>query len=178
MNSTGYYQETDKCTISPSWCAFNSPWCNPEWCALPPNSGSGWAPATYRQYNFPHQIAVYHSLYLTARNNPNIPLRNTADFYLHAAVQSIYAANCMNGRGGFDCLISVGLMDGTVFREVLRALIAEGPAYAADAATVLSIMRNRTLGGPGIVGWNNQDYPAGSEFAWGKCACTRTSVLG
>lgn len=28
-NSTDYYQETDKCHIGPSWCAFNSPWCNP-----------------------------------------------------------------------------------------------------------------------------------------------------
>lgn len=48
-NTTGYYTETDKCNISPSWCAFNSPWCNPDWCALPPAAG-GWAPATYRQY--------------------------------------------------------------------------------------------------------------------------------
>lgn len=121
-----------------------------------------------RACSFPHQIAVYYALYLTARNYPGIPLRNSADFYLHAAIQSIYAANCvnLNAHGSFDCIITVGLMDGTVFREVLRALDAEGGAYAADAALVRSIMRNRTLGGSGVSGWNSMDNPAGSEFAW------------
>ena len=123
LNSTGYYTETDKCNIAPSWCAFNSPWCNPSWCALPP--GGGWEPASYRQYNAPHQIAVYYSLYLAAANYPKLPRTRDASFYLNAAVQTIYAANCINAdRKTFGCLISVGLMDGTVFREVRSLLLA------------------------------------------------------
>ena len=121
---------------------------------------SGWAPATYRQYNMPHQTAVHFALYLAARNSPNIALRQSADWYLNASVQTLYAANCKNDHGGFDCLVSVGLMDGTVWREVLRALDAEGAAWAADAATVRSLMLNRTRA------WNVDDNPAGSEFAW------------
>lgn len=173
LNATGYYEETDKCTIGPSWCAFNSPWCNPEWCALPPGSG-GWSPATYRQYNFPHQIATYWSLYLTSRNLVNIPTRQSYDFYLNAAVQSIYAANCLDPNSGrFDCLISVGLMDGTVFREVLRALKSEGPGpWAQHASMVESIMRNRTLQ------WNSEDNPAGSEFAWDTTGQEEVAVWG
>lgn len=109
---------------------------------------------------------MYYALYLAARNYASIPTRQPAEFYLNAAVQSLYAANCPNARGGFDCPISVGLMDGTVFREVLRALDDEGAAFAADAARVRSLMRNRTLGGGGLTGWASADYPAGSEFAW------------
>jgi hypothetical protein len=174
LNSTNYYEETDKCTIGPSWCAFNSPWCNPNWCALPPGGKSGWAPATYRQFNFPHQVAVYWSLYLAARNLPNIVTRNQADFYLNAAVQSIYAANCLDpNTGRFDCLISVGLMDETVFREILRALKSEGPGqWAQHAETVESIMRNRTMI------WTVQDNPAGSEFSWDSTGQEATAIWG
>ena len=28
QNTTGYYQELDKCTMGPSWCGFNMPWCD------------------------------------------------------------------------------------------------------------------------------------------------------
>ena len=73
-------------------------------------------------------------------------------------------ANCPRGDGGFDCLVQVGLMDGTVWREVLHALEAEG---APEAAGFRELMRNRTLGnGRGWEGWNVMDNPAGSEFAW------------
>jgi len=178
LNTTSYYQETDKCKIGPSWCAFNSPWCNPEWCALPPQAG-GWAPATYRQYNFPHQIATYWSLYLAAANT-NLPTVMPKEFYLNAAAQSIYAANCLRPDGGFDCMISVGLMDGTVFREVLRALLSEGAAWASAAAMVNAIQYNRTFGGGSIAGggWNAMDNPAGSEFSWDTTGQEEVSIWG
>jgi Family of unknown function (DUF5695) len=111
-------------------------------------------------------------LYLAARNFPNIKTTRSADFYLNAAVQSLYAANCINGQGGFDCLITVGLMDGTVWREMLRALIAEGDKYATDAATVTSLMRNRTLQ------WQYEDQACGSEFAWDTTGQEEVSVWG
>ena len=222
-NTTGYYTELDKCTMGPSWCAFNAPWCreslrhleteafvphpypaaptppptpphpthtthpsritplglhlnaagNPEYCALPPASSGGWAPATYRQYNHPHQTAVHFSLYLAARNYDRVPGRlQPWEFYLNAAAETAFAANCPRADGGFDCLVSVGLMDGTVWREVLRALESEGAAFAAQAQTLNAIMRNRTLGdGRGLPGWNSLDNPAGSEFAW-DTGCT------
>lgn len=110
-------------------------------------------------------IAVYWSLYLTARNYPHIALRNSAEFYLHAATQSIYAANCAAPDGSApSCIVSVGLMDGTVFREVLRALISEGKEFAADAAAVESLMRQRTFGGAGFSGWNSMDNPVRFSF--------------
>lgn len=42
----GYYTETDKCTIAPSWCSFNS--YNPE-------SPDDFI-REYRTFNFPHQV--------------------------------------------------------------------------------------------------------------------------
>jgi hypothetical protein len=178
LNSTGYYSETDKCKIGPSWCAFNSPWCNPEWCALAPNA---WAPATYRQYNHPHQASTYLALYLASRNFDLIPSRaQNWSWYLNAAVQTIFAANCPRPDGsGFDCLITVGLMDGTVFREILRALESEAPAFATEAATLRSLMYNRTFGdGRGFGGWTYMDNPAGSEFAWDTTGQEEVAVWG
>ena len=187
-NATGYYEELDKCTMGPSWCAFNTPWCDHAsgWCAAPPPrdpavaSGwpPGWTPASYRQYNFPHQIATYYALYLAARNAPRLALRNSAEFYLNAAVQSIYTVNCVDaatGRAG--CLVTVGLMDGTVFREVLRALKSEGAAWAADAARVEALQRARVFG-DGAGGWNSMDNPAGSEFAWDTTGQEEVAVWG
>ena len=180
LNATDYYKETDKCTIGPSWCAFNSPWCNPQWCALPPGGSGGWSPATYRQYNFPHQTAVYLALYLAARNYDLLPGRAQAwSFYLNAAVKTAFAANCPRADGGYDCLVTVGLMDGTVWRSVLLALESEGADFAAQAAELRGLMRNRTLGdGKGVEGWNTQDNPAGSEFAWDTTGQEEVAVWG
>ena len=137
-----------------------------EWCAVAPGS---WEPASYRQYNFPHQIATYLSLYLTARNFPLIPTLQPWSFYLNASVQSILKVNCWDGTRP-QCLCTVGLMDGTVFREVLRALRSEGPGgvWEGYATIVEDLQRNRTLGDKDIgwEGWNSMDNPAGSEFAW------------
>ena len=191
MNTSNYYQELDKCKIGPSWCSFNSPWCDHAsgWCAVSPprdpsiSSGwpSGWTPNSYRQYNFPHQIAVYHALYLAARNSPRITtLRNTADWYLNAAVQSIYAANCVDITNGKpNCLITVGLMDGTIFREVLRLLKAEGKLWESDATKIEALQRERVLGnGQGWEGWNTMDNPAGSEFSWDSTGQEEVSIWG
>jgi len=153
-NSTGYYLETDKCTMGPSWCAFNSPWCNPHWCALPPSSSSEWEPASYRQFNFPHQIATYWALYLTARNYPVIPTGKPWSFYLNASVQSILKMNCWDpAQKRANCLCTVGLMDGTVFREVLRALRSEDAGlWGGYADLVEALQWNRTFGDAEI-GW-------------------------
>jgi hypothetical protein len=190
QNSTGYYQELNKCRIGPSWCAFNTPWCDHAsgWCASAPGGQGaalgwppGWTPASYRQYNFPHQIATYHALYLAAANFPHVPLRQSAEWYLNASVQSIYALNCRDAQTGqFGCAVTVGLMDGTVFREVLRSLEAEGGVWAAHAASITQLMRERVFGGGpvGALGWNGMDNPAGSEFAWDTTGQEEVAVWG
>jgi hypothetical protein len=191
LNATGYYQELNKCRIGPSWCAFNTPWCDHEsgWCAAPPPPPAGadalgwppgWTPASYRQYNFPHQIATYHALYLAASNFPHIPLKQSAAWYLNASVQSIYALNCYDAATGtFRCAVTVGLMDGTVFREVLRSLEAEGATWAAEASNITQLMRDRVFGGgPVGQGWAQMDNPAGSEFAWDTTGQEEVAVWG
>ena len=205
--------QTDKCQIGPSWCAFNSPYCNPQWCALPPlppqqadlggsGSGSGsatsglvdvagssgdasgllgWAPATYRQYNFPHQTAVYFALYLAARNGDptQLPTKQPYTFYLNAAFQTAITASCPRADGsGYDCAVSVGLMDGTIWRELLLALEAEGAAWATQAATLRALMQARVFGGFGLEGWLNADNPAGSEFAYDTTGQEEVAIWG
>ena len=190
LNATGYYEELNKCRIGPSWCAFNTPWCDHAsgWCAAPPPPPEnltargwppGWQPASYRQYNFPHQIATYYSLYLAASNFPNIPLKQNASWYLNAAVQSIYTLHCRDGSGNFNCAVTVGLMDGTIFREVLRSLVAEGAAWADEAAAIAQLMKDRVFGGPHVTdGWNSMDNPAGSEFAWDSTGQEEVAIWG
>ena len=130
-----YYTELDKCTIGPSWCAFN---------AINSQSPPSWGPADYRQYNFPHQCSVYHALYLAARNHDLLPartLRRPWQWYLTQAAATTLSLGCCSAWGAdvedaaqwqCTCVPTVGLMDGTIFREVLLALQAE--AKEAEAA--------------------------------------------
>ena len=97
-----------------------------------------------------------------------------------APLQTALQANCPRADGsGFDCLVQVGLMDGTVWREVLLALEAEGAAFAPQAESFRALMRNRTLGdGRGWAGWNVMDNPAGSEFSWDTTGQEEVAVWG
>ena len=136
-----YYTELDKCTIAPSWCAFN---------ALEDGAAADWAPADYRQYNFPHQISVYLALYLAGRNHDRLPartLRRHWSWYLRLAAATLLSLGCCAAWGEAEvaaqwrcsCVPTVGLMDGTVFRELLLALQAEAgfrleAGFQAEAA--------------------------------------------
>ncbi len=95
-------------------------------------------------------------------------------------MQSIYTLNCRDAASGdFKCAVTVGLMDGTVFREVLRCLEAEGAAWAADAAAITQLMRDRVFGGGAVgQGWAAMDNPAGSEFAWDTTGQEEVAVWG
>ena len=98
------------------------------------------------------------------------------------------------------CYPTVGLMDGTVFREVLIALKEEATA-AADAAAeeavrdpstsspdwsgygslVEYMMRLRVFGGEGAgsnVPWVDQNAPYGSEFNWDTTGQEEVGVWG
>ena len=128
-----YYKEIDKCYIGPSWCSFNS---------ISNESAPDWGPADYRQYNFPHTIAVYYALYLAARNLDLISTRMPWAYYLRQAADTLLALGCCQGpptNSSVDyechCVPTVGLMDGTVFRELLLALSAEAAHEAKLEAT-------------------------------------------
>ncbi|EIE25381.1 hypothetical protein COCSUDRAFT_61600 [Coccomyxa subellipsoidea C-169] len=139
-----------------------------------------------RAYNYPHQTAVYHSMYHLAADNDLAPSQRPATWYLQQAAATI--------KGMWTVAkwyTQFGLMAGTVFREVLRDLELEG--LHEDAAMVRDIMHNRTAVGfvynssspcpepPGPCScsqaasghflyscrpWKANDFPFGSEFAW------------
>ena len=133
-NAPDYYRELDKCTIGPSWCAFNS---------VTNMTKPSWHPADYRQYNFPHQITVYLSLYRAARELDRAAATTGAallsehySWYLDRAARTLLALGCCSADGGkfsCRCFPTVGLMDGTIFREVLLALWAEAEAAEEEA---------------------------------------------
>jgi len=167
LNTTNYYTELDKCTLYPSWCAFNAPhapW-DPNWIA------------TYRGYNFPHQIATYYALYRAARNYDKATLRHTWDWYLTRAYKTILALGCLEGNT-FRCASNVGFMDGTVMRDVLKDMKAEG--WTDQVKLVELQMSMRTIQGVsrGTPGWVDQPYPYGSEFSWDTTGFEEVAVWG
>jgi len=76
------------------------------------------------------------------------------------------AANTTIGMG----VPSTGLMDGTVFREILIALQRE--SFDELAAQVDTNMRSRTAI------WNAQEFPYGSEFNWDTTGQEECAVWG
>lgn len=133
------YTEADKC---------HKPFGGPTWCMT-----ENMANATYRGFNYPHQIASYWAMYHAARHT-TYSTRLPWHWYLY--------------RAGRTCLMlgraSVGFMDGTVAREVLDALLLEGAAgnatLGALASTLKANMQARQQQ------WAATPYPYGSEFGF------------
>ena len=133
------YTEADKC---------GKPFGSPVWCMT-----EKMANATYRGFNFPHQIASYWAMYHVARHYDKLTTRMPWQWYLERAAKTTIKL----GSPG------VGLMDGTVFREVLWALIAESPGNATFAnysQQVHDNMQRRQQQ------WEKEAHPYGSEFAF------------
>jgi len=111
------------------------------------------ANATYRGFNYPHQIASYWAMYTVARHM-NLPTRLPWHWYLYRAGKT----SLKLGTSG------VGFMDGTVAREVLRALHVEGAAgnatLGALGTTLEANMKTRQQN------WAKTPYPYGSEFGF------------
>eukprot|EP00873_Tetraselmis_striata_P027364 jgi/Tetstr1/447628/TSEL_034988.t1 len=131
------YTEMDKCRMPVS---------GPIWCMAP-----AMANATYRGYNVPHQTAVYWAMYRVARFYDRMDTAHPWQWYLERAFRTVKAL----GSPG------VGLMDGTVFREVLYALWEEGrwnETIAGFAREVEDAMRLRADA------WAEEQFPYGSEF--------------
>jgi len=132
------YTEADKC---------KKPFGGPTWCMT-----ENMANATYRGFNLPHHTASYWAMYHVARHT-SLATRMPWQWYLERA-----AKTCL--KFGTS---SVGFMDGTVAREVLRALLEEGEAnqtLAAYAATLRANMLVRQQH------WASTPYPYGSEFGF------------
>lgn len=110
------------------------------------------ANATYRGFNYPHQIASYWAMYTVARHTA-LPTAQSWGWYLNRAGRT-----CLKlGTSG------VGFMDGTVAREVLVALKIESVAnstFAQLAATLEGNMAKRQAH------WAATPYPYGSEFGF------------
>eukprot|EP00937_MAST-01D_sp_MAST-1D-sp2_P003192 g3192.t1 len=147
------YTQVRECSNS-SYVAggLNYNWCMTEARAM----------ATYRGFNYPHQIAVYYALYRVARNHPRLKTLQPWDFYLGMAANTTLAL-------GFA---RIGYMDGTVTREVLRSVLEEAGEVAAGAAAAGAT--NWTALGQQILAGERQraDYfrtapnPYGSEFSY------------
>ena len=103
------YSEADKCA---------EPFGGPTWCMT-----ENMANATYRGFNYPHQIASYWAMYHVARHT-TLPTKAAWQWYLWRAGRTALKL----GTAG------VGFMDGTVAREVLEALLVEGKAGNATFA--------------------------------------------
>lgn len=100
-----YYNQTHF-----DWNYSEQPKCDPplgndtseldNWCMMEP-----YANATYRGFNYPHQIASYYAMYRVARYHDTIKTRANWQWYLERAV------NTSLRLGGSK----VGYMDGTVY---------------------------------------------------------------
>jgi len=106
-----------------------------------------------RSYNYPHVAAAHWVMYRVARNHPGLVTGHTWDWYLTRAHETAMAmVKFAPGYARF------GLMDGSVFVEILRDLKREKMTEQADALE--AAMRKRADR------WKGEAYPFGSEMPW------------
>ncbi|MHB8095056.1 MAG: DUF5695 domain-containing protein [Candidatus Aminicenantales bacterium] len=106
-----------------------------------------------RTYNYPHVTGLYWTLYRLARNTTGLLTRHPWQWYLEQAARTAEAMSTI----GTD-YINVGLMEGTIFVELLKDLQREG--LTREAAALEARMKTRADL------WRSQKYPFGSEMAW------------
>ncbi|KAF7863057.1 hypothetical protein EAF04_007140 [Stromatinia cepivora] len=108
---------------------------------------------TERTYDYVHVTAAYWALYRVARFYPTLVTKQTWQWYLNQAYETIIYAT-----GPDTSYVEVGLMGETVWGYVLQDLQNEGNTTAANA--VIAAMKTRaTL-------WDSEAVPFGSEMAW------------
>jgi hypothetical protein len=106
-----------------------------------------------RSYNYPHVAALYWAMYRLARNNTGLVSNHPYDWYLNQAYKTAVAMTTI----GSD-YAKYGLMDGTVFLEILNDLKREG--LTQNATDLEDRMQARESA------WKTQSYPFGSEMPW------------
>jgi hypothetical protein len=108
---------------------------------------------TPRSYNYPHVAALYWVMYRLARNHVGLVSNHPWDWYLNQAYETSVAMTTIgNGYARY------GLMDGSIFLEILKDLQREG--LTANAANLEARMKTRAAA------WNAETYPFASEMAW------------
>lgn len=112
-----------------------------------------------RGYNYPHVVAAYWSMYRIARNRPGLVKNHPWKWYLDQAIQTTRFAFGKKPDGKYQVeYVELGLMEGTVFLELLQDLKREG--MKAEAAEIEAMMKERADR------WSREEYPFGSEMAW------------
>ncbi|MBX7172203.1 MAG: hypothetical protein K1X72_14655 [Pyrinomonadaceae bacterium] len=112
-----------------------------------------------RGYNYPHVVAIYWAMYRIARNNQNLVKSHIWDWYLDQAFETTKFAFSRNAKGEYKVgYVELGMMEGTVFLELLRDLQREG--LKEKASEIEKLMKERADV------WAKEEYPFGSEMAW------------
>lgn len=106
-----------------------------------------------RSYNYPHVAALYWVMYRLARNYEGLVSNHSWQWYLDHAYRTSVAMTTIG-----NAYARYGLMDGSVFVEILKDLQREG--MTREAADLESRMKDRADL------WRRQAYPFGSEMAW------------
>jgi len=120
--------------------------------------GGGWSwdkargETTWRSYNYPHQAAIYWSLYQLARTTTGLVTKHTWDWYLTQAYKTALGMKKLGNYNG------VGLMDGSVFLEILKSMQREG--WTNQLVEYEGFFKGRAQK------WSTEDYPFGSEMPW------------
>ena len=111
-----------------------------------------------RGYDYPHVVAAYWSMYRVARNHPGLT-KHPWEWYLDQAYATTEFLTSEDATGrdrvGYWRL---GLMDGTVFVNLLDDLRREGWTRKADLIEARMRLRADR--------WKDEAYPFGSEMAW------------
>lgn len=112
-----------------------------------------------RGYNYPHVVAAYWAMYRAARNHENLVKNHSWDWYLNQAYETMRFMFGHDATGkrrvGY---VELGLMEGTIFLEVLRDLQRE--KWTEKATEIEKLMKERANL------WKTEEYPFGSEMAW------------
>jgi hypothetical protein len=112
-----------------------------------------------RGYDYPHVVAAYWSMYRTARNTNGLVKAHRWDWYLNQAFETTKFAFSRKADGKYLVgYVDLGLMEGTIFLELLKDLQREG--WTEKAAEVERLMKQRADA------WAKEEYPFGSEMAW------------
>lgn len=112
-----------------------------------------------RGYNYPHVVAAYWSMYRNARNTEGLVKAHTWDWYLDQAFNTTRFAFSKKPDGKYLAgYVELGLMEGTIFLELLKDLKREG--WTGKAAEIERLMKERADA------WAKEEYPFGSEMAW------------
>ena len=106
-----------------------------------------------RTFNYPHVASAHWVFYRLARHYDSLITKHAWDWYLERAYETAMAAPRFGAH-----YFQFGLMEGSVFIQILRDLQEEG--WTERARQLEAIMRKRAQN------WRKLAYPFGSEMAW------------